>query len=89
MKLTKLSTQCDSGGVLEVINWSRDVIRLPAQNVSHDQSLSCLCTSLRSAATPLGSNLQQNKGSASSFLLERVSMGMLSHMDLKGCPKTT
>jgi hypothetical protein len=46
-------------GLLEVVNWSRDAIRIPAQNVSHDQSLSCLCTLLRSAATPLGSNLQQ------------------------------
>ncbi|KAJ7925481.1 hypothetical protein B0H13DRAFT_1705884 [Mycena leptocephala] len=48
--------------VLEVVNWSRDIIRLPARNVSHDQSLSCLCTLSRSAATPLGSNLQQVMG---------------------------
>jgi hypothetical protein len=30
--------------LLEVVNWSRDAIRIPARNVSHDQSLSCLCT---------------------------------------------
>jgi hypothetical protein len=29
---------------LEVVDWSRDAIRNTGPNVSHDQSLSCLCT---------------------------------------------